>query len=80
MRYFQGRGVPVDKAEAVRWFRLGAEKGDLPSMDDLARALADGDGVPGDLAEAARWFRQAAERGYGPSMYQLGRCTTSAGV
>ena len=63
-RYFEGRGVPKDKAEAVRWFRRAAEMGDARSMDDLGSALADGIGVAKHDAEAVRWFRRGADKGF----------------
>ena len=74
--YDNGRGVPLDDAEAVRWFRLIAEQDDVMAefaQFSLGRKYADGRGVPQDDAEAVRWFRLAAEQGNTPAQFYLGR-------
>ena len=53
--YANGRGVPKDDAEAVRWFRLAAEQGDAAAQYNLGLMYANGEGVPKDDAEAVRW-------------------------
>src|ERR1035438_1730651 len=66
--YHDGRGVPKDFNEAVRWFRLAAEQGTAPGASDgqvlLALSYQEGEGVPKDYKEAARWYRQAADHGH----------------
>src|ERR1041384_6338872 len=58
--YHDGRGVPKDFNEAVRWFRLAAEQGTAPGASDgqflLAWSYQEGEGVPKDYKEAARWY------------------------
>ena len=63
--YMEGRGVPQDDAEAVRWFRLAAEQGVAVGQVGLGMMYGGAGGrvVPRDDAEAVRWFRLAAEQG-----------------
>ena len=72
VRYFNGRGVPQDDAEAVRWFRQAAEQGHAKAQFNLGLMYATGRGVPQDDAEAVRWFRQAAEQGHAKAQFNLG--------
>ena len=61
--YKDGRGVPQDPAEAMKWFRKAAQQGDAQAQYDLGRMYEDGRGVPQDPAEAMKWYRKAAEQG-----------------
>ena len=70
--YDNGRGVPEDDIEAVRWFRLAAEQGDALAQYNLGNMYANGDGVPEDDIEAVRWYRLAAEQGHALAQYNLG--------
>ncbi|MDP6607423.1 MAG: tetratricopeptide repeat protein [Dehalococcoidia bacterium] len=80
-RYYAGRGVEQDDAEAVIWIRRSAEQGYPPAQYNLGLMYFRDRGVEADEgndAEAARWYRLAAERGYGPAqaglayMYEYG--------
>jgi hypothetical protein len=66
--YANGRGVPQDDAEAVRWYRLAADQAELGSgvqsgtpaaQHALAVMHRDGRGVPQDDVEAIRWLELA---------------------
>ena len=72
VRYYYGRGVPEDDAEAERWLRLAAEdrerepvdelrakaeQGDAAAQYNLGTQYADGRGVPQDLVEAAHMIQ-----------------------
>ncbi len=70
--YRDGRGVPQDDAEAVRWYRLAADQGLADAQFSLGVMYAIGDGVPKDDAEAARWYRLAADQGYVSAQGNLG--------
>jgi len=61
--YSQGKGVPQDYAEALRWYRKAADQGNANGQDGLAFMYSDGQGVPQDYAEALRWYRKAADQG-----------------
>lgn len=70
--YDQGKGVPQDYAEAVKWYRLSAEQGDASAQYNLALMYDRGDGVSSDPFEAAKWHRLAAGQGYADSQLLLG--------
>ncbi|MBV5327014.1 MAG: SEL1-like repeat protein [Chlorobium sp.] len=64
--------VQQDDKEAVKWFRLAAEQGDVNSQYNLGCMYKDGKGVPRDNKEAAKWFRLAAEQGQVSAQFNLG--------
>lgn len=55
--------MPRDYAEAVRWYRSGAEQGFAAAQTNLGEMYVMGLGVMQDYAEAVRWYRAAAEQG-----------------
>jgi len=57
--YANGRGVPEDDAEAVRWYRLASVRGHASAQYNLGYMYATGEGVPRDYTEAALWLRLA---------------------
>ena len=71
-RYYAGRGVERDDAEAARWIRLAAAQGYAPAQYNLGLLHFRNRGVAGNDAEAARWYRAAAEQGYPPAQAGLG--------
>jgi len=68
-----GWGVPVDYAEAVRWFRGAAEAGFDWGQYNLANMYLRGDGVAEDRAEALRWYRAAAAQDHAKSLNMVAR-------
>ena len=70
--YADGKGVPQDDAEAVRWYRRAAEQGDARAQVSLGYMYVQGRGVSQDYTEALRWFRQAAEQGDARAQIKLG--------
>jgi TPR repeat protein len=70
--YGTGTGVAQDYEEAIRWFRLAAEKGYAAAQFNLGVLYANGTGVPQDYKEATRWFRLAADQGYAAAQLLLG--------
>ena len=80
-RYYAGRGVERDDAEAARWIRLAADQGFAPAQHNLGLLYFRNRGVAGNDREAARWYRAAAEQGYAPAQAGLGYLYTyGAGV
>jgi len=70
-----------DFAEAVRWYRLAANRGDATSQLNLGFMYDEGKGVPENNVEAARWYRKAAEQGLAIAQSNLGHLyTTGEGV
>lgn len=57
--YLDGRGVPKDEAEAVRWFRKAAEQGNAAAQTYVAVGYVE----TKNYVEAVRWYRKAAEQG-----------------
>lgn len=61
---FDGRGVPPDRPQALRWFLLAASQGHGRAMNLLARCLEEGWGCRRDIGEAAYWYERSARSGY----------------
>jgi len=59
----QGQGGPVDNVQAVKWFRVLAERGVQEGQYELGLAYHTGSGVEKDYAEALRWYQKAASQG-----------------
>ncbi len=59
-------------AEALKWYRRGADLDDVSSQTHLAEMYLEGWGVKRDLTEALRWFMPSASRGYALSEYKVG--------
>ena len=58
----QGRGVPQDDAEAVRWHHQAAEQGHALAQAKLGAMYAMGRGVPQNYVQAHKWLNLAASR------------------
>jgi TPR repeat protein len=54
---------PKDLAEAARWYRLAAEKGNAESQYDPGFMLLLGEGAPKDNEEGVMWLARAGELG-----------------
>ena len=70
--YLDGKGVPANLSEAVRYFQLSAAAGSALGQNNLGGLYRDGRGVPQDFARAARWFAASASQGNTAGMYNLG--------
>ena len=62
-RFYHGRGVAQDYAEAVRLYSLAAAQGHAKAQNNLGVMFENGQGVAQDRAEAIRWYRLAASQG-----------------
>ena len=54
--YDNGKGVPENDVEAVKWFRKAAEKGYAYAQFNLGNMYANGEGVP--VPEIIPWFSE----------------------
>ena len=54
--YQRGEGVPPDPAEAMRWYRIAAEREDAEAQYRIGFMYLRGEGVAVDEQEAHRWF------------------------
>lgn len=71
--YADGKKVPLDFNEVLKWLKLNAEKGDAHAQLCLGMMYAEGKGTPQDHKEAVRWCGLAAEQGFEPAQLVLGR-------
>ena len=55
--------MPIDYAEAMRWYRRAADGGEALALYNLGNLYADGLGVPKDEAEAERLYQEGVDRG-----------------
>ena len=61
--YANGFGVPLDDAEALKWYGLAAEQNHPNAQCNIAVMHANGWGVPQSDDEAFKWYSLAAEQG-----------------
>ncbi|SRR5216683_3909209 len=60
--YAEGQGVPRDYVEALKWYRMAADQGDIWAQLAVGRFYEEGCGVRQDDEEACFWFSLAAGR------------------
>lgn len=71
--YYNGIGVPVDQKEALKWFDLAVEHGEMSIATLLAGFYMDGEGVKKDLSVARRYLLKAAKVEDQQALAMLGR-------
>ena len=71
VRFAEGRGVPVNLEEAVRWYERAAGKGLAPAQFRYASLLEKGQGIKKDLGAARRLYLAAAAKGNAKAMHNL---------
>ena len=64
LMYDEGRGVPKNNQQAVKWYRLAAEQGHASAQYALGFMYANGEGVPEDKVLAYMWWNLAAANGH----------------
>ena len=70
--YRFGHGTPLDKGEAVKWYRKASDLSDYSAMFSLGECYERGEGVPVNTEEAAKWFKKAAINGLINAQYKMG--------
>jgi TPR repeat protein len=70
--YLDGKGVPQNTSEAVRYLSLSAAAGSSLGQNNLGGLYRDGKGVPRDYVKASQWFSASAAQGNSAGMYNLG--------
>ena len=70
--YLDGKGVPQNISEAVRYLSLSAAAGSSLGQNNLGGLYRDGKGVARDYVRAAQWFSASATQGNAAGMYNLG--------
>lgn len=61
--YRNGLGVGKNYQEALRWYRMAAEKRNADAEYSLGLMYANGEGTPRDSAGAVRWLRLSRSHG-----------------
>ena len=72
MEFFEGKKVPQDYTQAVYWFKLSAEKGNMNAQFMLGKCYYYGNGVEKDDTQAAYWYSKASKKGHADAHYILG--------
>jgi uncharacterized protein len=70
--YFEGKEVPRDYKQALKWYGNAAEVNNPGGQFALAGMYYMGHGVQRNYLEAAKWFGEAAIRGHAKAQYHLG--------
>src|SRR4029078_1438391 len=71
--YGNGKGVPLDHAEAAKWYRKAAEQGYAKAQWYLGLEYYRGrTGLPRNFSEAVKWQRKAADQGIAEAQIELG--------
>ena len=70
--YYLGQEKPKDYREALKWFRLAADKGSAEAQRFVGIIYDNGQGVARDSKEALKWFRLAADQGDAGGQFCLG--------
>lgn len=69
--YYAGKGVPQDKASAIRWTSAAAADGDRLAEFSMGYLYENGDGVPKSSKQAVEYYRKSALQRYVPAMVKL---------
>ena len=77
--YESGLGVPVDKSQALLWYRKSAKQGFALAQNNLGRMFYAGDAVVPDYARAATYFLKSAAQGVAFSHFLLGMIYAGGG-
>ena len=74
--YSQGKGTEKKAAEAVKWFRKAADKGNALAQNELGLMFEKGRGVSKNIDEAKKLYRRAANQGNKDAKNSLNRLET----
>jgi TPR repeat protein len=69
----QGLGTDADPAEALRYYKAGAQRDNARCMVGLSRFLKMGIATGQDRQAAAKWFALVATRGDNDAVFELAR-------
>ena len=79
--YYESGGdvVPVDKLEAMRWYKLAATQGEPTAQYCLGHGYENGEGVTANDSDAFKWYSLAADQGDATSQFTVGSCYYNGG-
>ncbi|CAM8647952.1 MORN motif [Oxalobacteraceae bacterium] len=72
LMYRDGYGVTKNTQQALKWFKLAADKGFSDAQLELGLMYSNGDHLMKNSLEAIHFFRQAADLGNAKAQYMLG--------
>ena len=72
LSFFHGYGVEQRFLEAVKWFRISAEKGCAEAQCELGKCYLRGKGVGYDKSQALFWLKKSADQGLPEAQMCLG--------
>ena len=72
LMYLEGQGTIQNYVEAIKWAKVGADRGDVETIAQLGMMYADGIGVTQDYKEAKKLFYSAAQQGSASAQGGLG--------
>jgi uncharacterized protein len=78
--YRSGWAVPQDYAQAMRLFRLAADKGSPTAEYNIGLLYANGHGVKADKQQARTWFEKAAAAGNESAIDRLAKIDAACGA
>lgn len=67
-------GCKQNYVEAVKWYKISGEHGNVWAQNRLGDCYKNGKGVNVDIKEAVKWYTRAADRGDYTAQYNLGLC------
>jgi len=71
--YIEGKGLPLDRGEAISWFTKAANQGHPEAQYNLGHLLLEQTGDVDKIREGIDWWRKSAESGYTVAQYNYGR-------
>ena len=63
MLYNGEQGVPLNKEESARFFKISADLGNVDSMFNFAFMIEQGEGIKMNKKEAIKYYKLAADHG-----------------
>ncbi len=76
--YEQGRGVEIDYAKALKWYRKAAKQDLAIAALGLGSMYEKGTGIPKNAAKATQWYRKAAAQGLETAQNALNKLKTQS--
>ncbi|MBX2867717.1 MAG: SEL1-like repeat protein [Acidiferrobacterales bacterium] len=71
--YIEGKGVSIDRGEALFWFEKAAVQGHPEAQYNLGHLLLEEKGDVERIREGIEWWRKSAEQGFAIAQYNYGR-------
>ena len=69
-----GRGTKIDNDEALKWYKIAADKGDSDALLWMGFFHETGDTLEQDDSEAFKYYQLSAEKGNRLGIWKLGKC------